>query len=79
MVCSFMTSDNFYEYISNMGNNLTLFSIATGEENYYLLTPNFKFIKKEEIDYDVLLNGIDPCEEESLKKLEFCKIYSNFD
>ena len=23
MVCSFMTSDNIYEYISNMGNNLT--------------------------------------------------------
>ena len=23
MVCSFMTSDNIYEYISNMGNNLS--------------------------------------------------------
>ena len=44
MICSFMTSDNIYEYVSNMGNNLTPFSIATGEENYYLLAPNFSFI-----------------------------------
>ena len=34
MVCSFMTSDNIYEYISNMGNNLNPYSFATGEENY---------------------------------------------
>ena len=34
MVCSFLTSDNIYEYISNMGNNLSPFSMATGEENY---------------------------------------------
>ena len=33
MVCSFMTSDNIYEYISNMGNNLCPHSVATGEEN----------------------------------------------
>ena len=44
MVCSFMTSDNIYEYISNMGNNLCPYSVATGEENYYLLASNFKFI-----------------------------------
>ena len=42
MVCSFMISDNIYEYISNMGNNLIPYSIAAGEENYYLLAPNFK-------------------------------------
>ena len=35
MVCSFMTSDSIYEYVSNMGNNLTPYSVATGEENYY--------------------------------------------
>ena len=34
MVCSFMTSDKIYEYISNMGNNLSPYSIATGEKNY---------------------------------------------
>ena len=30
MVCSFMTSDNIYEYISSMGNNLYPYSVATG-------------------------------------------------
>ena len=34
MACSFMTSDNIYEYISNMGSNLCPYSVATGEENY---------------------------------------------
>ena len=47
MVCSFMISDNIYEYISNMGNNLSPYSIATGEENYYLLAPNLPFEKLE--------------------------------
>ena len=47
MVCSFMTSDNIYEYISNMGNNSCSYSVATGEKNYYLLVPNFNFIKKD--------------------------------
>ena len=36
MVCSYMTSDNIYEYVSNMGNNLCPYSVATGEKNYYL-------------------------------------------
>ena len=40
MVCSSMTSDNIYEYILNMENNLCPYSVATGDENYYLLTPN---------------------------------------
>ena len=80
MVCSFMTSDNIYEYISNMGNNLTPYSIATGEENYYLLTPNFSFIKKDKIDYNTLLKGIYVPEsdlKESFKEIELCKIHSN--
>ena len=82
MVCSFMTSDNIYEYFSNMGNNLTRYSIATGEENYYLLTPNFSFIKKDKIDYDTLLKGIYVPEsdlKESFKEIELCKIHSNYD
>ena len=81
MVCSFMTSDNIYTYISNMGNNLSPYSIATGEENYYLLTPNFSFIKKDKIDYNTLLNGIyvpDSDLKESFEKLELCKIPSNY-
>ena len=31
MVCSFMTNDNIYEYISNMNNNLTPYSFAIGD------------------------------------------------
>ena len=57
MVCSFMTSDNIYEYILNMGINLRPYSVATGEENY-LLAPNFKVIKKDKIDYNTILDGI---------------------
>ena len=79
MVCSFMTSDNIYEFISNMGNNLCPYSVATGEENYYLLAPNLKFIKKYKIDYDAILDGVYPCEGESFKELEVCKIHSNHD
>ena len=80
MICSFMTSDNIYEYISNMGNNLSPYSIATGEENYYLLAPNFSFIKKDKIDYNTLLKGVYVPEsdlKESFKEIELCKIHSN--
>ena len=81
MVCSFLISDNIYEYVSNMGNNLTPYSIATGEENYYLLAPNFSFIKKDKIDYDTILKGIyvpDSDLKESFKEIELCKIHSNY-
>ena len=82
MVCSFLTSDNIYEYFSTMGNNLTPYSIAIGKENYYLLAPNFSFIKKDKIDYDTLLKGIYVPEsdlKESFKEIELCKIHSNYD
>ena len=79
MVCSFMTSDNIYEYVSNMGKNLTPYSFATGEENYYLLAPNFSFIKKDKIDYNTILNGIYVPESDLLfEKMELCKIHSNY-
>ena len=80
MVCSVMTSDNIYEYISNKGNNLCPYSVATGEENYYLLAPNFEFYKKDEIDYNTILDGIyvpDSDLKESFAELELCKIHSN--
>ena len=35
MVCSFVANDRIYKYISNMGNNLTPYSIAIGWENIY--------------------------------------------
>ena len=54
-VCFFLTNDRVYKYKSNMGNKL---SIATGEENYLLVAPNFKFIKKDKIDYATILDGI---------------------
>ena len=82
MVCSFMISDNIYESISNMGNNLCPYSVATGEENYYLLAPNFIFIKKDKIVYNTILDGIyvpDSDLKESFEELELCKIRSNYD
>ena len=79
MVCSFMTSDNIYEYISNMGNNLTPYSIPIGEENHYLLASNFSFIKKDKIDYDTILKGIYVPESDSpFEEIELCKIHWNY-
>ena len=81
MVCSFMTSDNIYDYISNMGNTLCLYSVATGEENYYSLAPNFACIKKDKIDYKTILDGIyvpDSDLKESFEKLELTKIHSKY-
>ena len=49
MVCSFLTNDKIYKYISNMGNNLGPYSIPIGEENIHFLIPHFKFIKRENI------------------------------
>ena len=80
MICSFMTTDNIYEYISNMGRNLSPYSIATGEKNYYLLAPNFSFIKMDKIDYNTLLKGIYVPESDlPFEKLDLCKIHSNYD
>ena len=58
-----------------MGNNLCPYSVATGEENYYLLAPQFKFIKKGKIVYHAILDRMYPCEEESFKKMGICKIH----
>ena len=82
MVCSFMTSDNIYEYVSNMGNNMSPYSFATGEENYYLLAPNFSYIKKDKIHYNTILNGIyipNSDLKESSKEIELYKNHSNYD
>ena len=81
MVCSFMTSDNIYDYISIMGKNLSPYSVATGEKNYYLLTPNFNFIKKDKIDYNTILDGIyvpDSDLKESFEEIKLSKIHSNY-
>ena len=47
MICSFLTNDIFYRHISNLGNNLTPYSIAVGHENIYFLTLGFEFIEKK--------------------------------
>ena len=81
MVCSFLTSDNIYEYISNMGRNLSPYSFAIGKENYYLLTPNYKYIKKDKIDYNAILDGIYVPHsdlKESFEEIELAKIHSNY-
>ena len=44
MVCSFLTKDRLCNYISKMRNNLSPYSDGMGEENHYLLAPNFKLI-----------------------------------
>ena len=80
MVCSFLTNDKVYKYISNMGNNLSPYSVATGSENYYLLAPNFSFIEKDKIDYDTILDGIYVFDSGlPFEELELCKIHSNYD
>ena len=90
MVCSFLTNDNIYEYISNMGNNLIPYSIAIGDKNIYFLTPHFIFVRRDKIDYDDLLstneNSHDPhhyhlsnCGKDSFKKIRLFKIRSNYD
>ena len=54
MICSFLTKDKIYKYISKMGNNLTPYSTAAGHENVYFLTPHFKFIKREKNNNELL-------------------------
>ena len=64
MVCSFVTNDCIYKYISNMGRNLIPYRIAVGEENVYFLSPHYKYTKKVNIKDSELLktneNSVDP-------------------
>ena len=80
MVCSFLTNDRIYKYISNMGNNLTPYSIAIGFENIYYLSPYFKFAKKEkdidENDIDKLFNYQNIS---NYRRLRVYKVHSNYD
>ena len=59
MICSFLTNDKVYEYISNMGNNLIPISIAIGDENMYFLIRHFIFIRRDRIDNNKFLNTIE--------------------
>ena len=81
MVCSFLTNDNIYKYISNMGNNLTPYSIAIGWENIYYLTPYFRFVQRKNIDiHDIdKLFDFDYDNIRKHEKIEIIKIQSNCD
>ena len=81
MVCSFLTRDKIYKYISNVGNNLSPRSIAIGWENIYYITPYFRFVKKEDVDVDDLdkLFDIDYNIISNYRKLRTYKIHSNYD
>ena len=90
MVCTFLTNDRIYEYISKMVNHLIPYTIAVSMENIYFLTPHFKFIKREKIDYNDLLktneNSVDPydyhisqCGKDSFSKLRTYKIHAVYD
>ena len=89
MIFSFLTNDKVYKYISNVGNNLTPYSLAIGEENIYFLTPHFIFIKRKNINDNELLksngNSVDPfeyhklnCSDDLLKQLRKYEIHSNY-
>ena len=81
MVCSFLTNDKIYKYLSNLGNNLTPYSIAIGSENKYYLTPYFRYIKKKNNDVDDIdkLFDIDYHIISNYQKLRTYKIHSNYD
>ena len=79
MICSFLTNDRMYKYISNMGNDLTPYSIAIGWENIYYLTPYLKFIKKENIDENDIDKLFDHDNISNCQELKTYKIHSNYD
>ena len=79
MVCSFLTNDRIYKYISNMGNNLPPCSIAIRWENIYYLTPYFKFTKKENIDENDIDKLFDYQNISNCRKLRVYKVHSIYD
>ena len=80
-VCSFLTNDRIYKYISKMGNNLTPYSIALGWENIYYLTPYFRFVQRKNIDINDIDKLFDIDYDNIMKheKTEINKIHSNYD
>ena len=78
MVCSFLTNDRIYKYISSMGDNLTPCSIAIGWENIYYSTPYFRFIKKENIDVDDI-NNLSDIDYDDMMNREEIRIKKSFE
>ena len=79
MICSFLTTDKIYKYISNMGINLTPCSIAIGWENIYYLTTYIKFNKKENIDENDIDKLFDYHNISNCQTIRTYKIHSNYD
>ena len=86
-VCSFLTNDDIFKNISSMGNNSTPYSIAIGDDHFHFLTPYFKFIKREMINNNEILNtdekSVDPydlhvsqCGKNSFKKVKIYKFHA---
>ena len=60
MVCSFLTDDKIYKYISNMEDIILPESKVIGEINVYFHNPHFKSLKKDMIDgNDICLDTFD--------------------
>ena len=76
-ICSFLTNDKIYKYISNMGNNLSPYSIAIGYEYIYYLTPYFKYTRRENNDINDIDKLIDDSKISDYQKLKTYKIYTN--
>ena len=73
---TFPTNGRIYKYISNMGNNLTPYSIAIGWKKIYFLTRNFMFVENEKITFDgdvELFDYVSTCRTRSFEKLRLKK------
>ncbi len=77
-VCSFLSGDKIYKYISNMGNNLSPHSLAIGYKNIYYLTPYFKYTKNKNIDINNIGKLFDDSKISDYEKKTY-KTYSNHD
>ena len=89
MLCTFLLIDRIYRYILLTGINLLSCSIAKCEENIYFLTPHFRFVKKDKIDENELLNTnedffipfdyhVSECGIDSFQYIHRYKIHSNY-
>ena len=79
MVCSFLTNEKIYKYISNMVNKFSPYSIAIGEKNIYYRKPNFIFSKKQNIDEDDIDKLFNYDNISNCQKLQTYKVHSNYD
>ena len=90
LICSFLTDDNLYKYVPNMGDNLIPNSMAIGEKTNCFWTPYFETISKKVIDGDKLSNTdedtvdlfdylVSNFEKDTFRKIQLYKIVSKFD